>query len=126
MLIAHSEATTRRHRPVACTKEAGVGGVQASHVLIALLILAIPVGCGFIASSIAKKKDRSVGGFFALGFVLGILGIIVAAVVSPGRPAPPPGMRAVACARCNAVQNVRVSAPEFTCWQCQATCTVKT
>jgi hypothetical protein len=56
--------------------------------------IAIPVGLGFWASSIAKKKERSAGGFFALGFFLGVIGVIIAAVVSPGQPGPRPGMRA--------------------------------
>ena len=52
--------------------------------MFTLAVIAIPVGLGFWASSIAKKKDRSAGRFFALGFVLGVIGIIIAAVVRPG------------------------------------------
>ena len=34
---------------------------------------------------------------------------------------PPEGMRAVSCARCNAVQNVPINDSTFECWQCKTT-----
>jgi len=92
---------------------------------VILLFVIVPVLCGIIASNIAKKKNRSYGGFFVLGLFLGVIGIVIAALVAPGTPRPPPGTRAVTCARCNAVQNVRVDAPEFECWQCNTICTVR-
>ncbi|APE14144.1 hypothetical protein BOH72_01780 [Mycobacterium sp. WY10] len=94
-------------------------------MVLFVVIVLIPVACGFIASTLAKKKNRSAGGFFALGFFLGVIGIVIAAVVSPGQPAPPPGMRAITCPRCNAVQNVDPAAPEFTCWQCHTASPVR-
>jgi hypothetical protein len=96
-----------------------VGSVSPWHGVILLFWIAIPVICGFFSAAIAKKKNRSAGGFFALGFFLGIIGIIVAAVVSPGEPPPPLGMRAVRCSRCNARQNVDVRDRTFECWQCK-------
>lgn len=96
-----------------------MGGLQPWHWLIFFVL--VPVVCGWISSSIAKKKGRSAGAFFALGFFLGIIGIVVAAVVSPGQPPPPPGMTAVSCPRCNARQNIKPGEPEFECWQCKTT-----
>jgi hypothetical protein len=39
-----------------------------------------------------------------------------------GQPLPkaPPGMRAVKCPRCNTVQNIPETRPEYECWQCKA------
>lgn len=85
-------------------------------LLAVLVVVAIPVGFSFWAASIAKKKHRSAGGFFALGFCLGVIGVIIAAVVSPGAP---PGMRGVVCRRCNARQNVDARQPTYECWQCK-------
>ena len=100
-----------------------MSGLQPWHWLVVLLVV-VPLVCGWISSNIAKKKDRSAGGFFALGFFFGVIGIIVAAVVSPGQPGPPPGMRGVACPRCNARQNVAPDASHFECWQCKTTAAV--
>jgi hypothetical protein len=88
-------------------------------VLELLVVIGIPVGLGFWASSIATKKDRSAGGFFALGFFLPVIGVIIAAVVSPGQAGPPPGMRGIVCRRCNARQNVDPQQSTFECWQCK-------
>lgn len=96
-----------------------MGSLSPWHGIILLFWILIPVICGFVASMIAKKKNRSAGGFFALGFFLGIIGIIVAAVVAPGETPPPVGMRAVKCSRCNARQNVAVRDRTFECWQCK-------
>ncbi len=63
--------------------------MTVSIILIVLVGIAIEVGLGFWASSIAKKKDLSPGGFFALGFFLGVIGVIIAALVPPGQPGPP-------------------------------------
>ena len=79
--------------------------------------------CGILCSAIATKKERS-NNFFFLGLLLGVIGVAITAVAAPGRPAPPKGMRAVACARCNMVQNVSDTAAEFDCWQCKTTCVV--
>jgi hypothetical protein len=90
-------------------------------VVVSVIVIAIPVLFGWWASAIAKKKGHSVGGYFALGFFLGVIGVIIAAVVSPAVPAAPPGMRSVACPRCNARQNVYPGAGQFECWQCRTT-----
>ncbi len=57
-------------------------------VIVALLIsLGITIGIGFIGRSIMVKKGRSGGAGFALGFFLGLLGLIICAVMgeSPER-----------------------------------------
>jgi hypothetical protein len=84
-----------------------------------VLFLAIPTAFGFWASSMAKKKDRTAGGFFALGFFFPVIGLLIAALISPGQPGPPPGMRAIACPRCNARQNIDPQKLSYECWQCK-------
>ena len=58
------------------------------------IILVIAVICGLISGGIASSKGLPAGGYFFLGLVLGVIGIIIAAVVRPAtRPtayAPPP------------------------------------
>jgi len=93
--------------------------VSPFHFIVLLLVMLIPVAFGWLCASMAKKKDRSVGGFFALGFFLGIIGVIIAAVISPGTPSPPPGLRAVTCPRCNARQNLNPGEPSYECCQCK-------
>lgn len=95
-----------------------ITGSQGLTLLIFVFVV-IPLACGFWASAIARKKNRSAGGFFALGFFLGVIGLIVAAVALPGQPGPPAGMRAVVCPRCNARQNADPRQPTFECWQCK-------
>jgi LSD1 subclass zinc finger protein len=51
--------------------------------------------------------------------LLGVLGLGIVLVQRPRLPKPPPGMRAVRCPRCNAVQNIPDSQPTFECWQCK-------
>jgi hypothetical protein len=101
-----------------------VNALTPGHFVIILVFLLIPLGCGYWASAIARKKDRSAGGFFALGFFLGVIGLIIAAVVSPGQPGPPAGMHAVVCPRCNARQNADPRQPSFECWQCKTVSSV--
>jgi hypothetical protein len=51
--------------------------------------------------------------------VLGLIGIVIVGVLPKAAPKPPPGMRAVQCLRCNALQNVPDSQTTFECWQCK-------
>jgi hypothetical protein len=67
----------------------------------------------------SKEEGSQRGGFFALGFFLSVIGVVIAAAVSPGQPGPPPGMRGVVCPRCNARQNVDLRQASFECWQCK-------
>jgi hypothetical protein len=88
-------------------------------IIVVAILIGFPVGCGFWAKTIAEKKHLNPGGYFALGFFLGLLGVIIASVASPGPPGPPSGLHSVICPRCNAVQNVMPGAAQFECWQCR-------
>ena len=81
---------------------------DSSPMIFGLILVGFVYGtiCGLIASTIAERKGRSAGGFFLLGLLLGIFAIAVAAVVGPGQPSAPPGMRAVEWRRCSARQNI--------------------
>ena len=74
--------------------------------------------CGFISAAIGTSKNRSGLGSFCWGFFLSIIGIIVVAVLPPGIPPAPLGMRSLTCVRCNARQNVPLAAQSYDCWQC--------
>ncbi|MGW6426449.1 hypothetical protein ACWF82_27565 [Nocardia sp. NPDC055053] len=87
----------------------------------ALFAAAMTVGIvfGCVSLAIAERKRRSPGGFFLVGFLLGPIGVLAAVLAAPGEPAPPVGMRAVLCPRCNARQNIARGQAEFECWQCK-------
>jgi hypothetical protein len=87
--------------------------MAAGVVLISLCV------CGVIVGAIGSAKNRSVFGSFLLGGVLGLIGIVIVGVLPKAAPKPPPGMRAVQCLRCNALQNVPDSQTTFECWQCK-------
>nr|WP_322000733.1 hypothetical protein [Rhodococcus qingshengii] len=87
-------------------------------VLFVSWIIIGPI-CAIIACTIAGRKNRSGGGFFLLGLLFPIIGVIVAILASPGTPLPPLGMRAVVCPRCNANQNVPAQQVSYECWQCK-------
>ncbi|MGY0499544.1 hypothetical protein ACWZHB_13760 [Nocardia sp. FBN12] len=89
----------------------------AVGILMGAMMVGIVFGCASLA--IAERKRRSPGGFFLVGFLLGPLGILAAVLAAPGEPAPPPGMRAVMCPRCNARQNIARDQADFECWQCK-------
>ena len=100
-----------------------IGGVASgaiaspSGVVIGWLIFFIICGVG--SGAIASRKNRSVAGFFLLGFLFPIVGLIVALIVSPGQPEAPAGLRAVNCPRCNARQNIDPKIGTYECWQCK-------
>jgi uncharacterized iron-regulated membrane protein len=51
-------------------------------VIISIVVwLGVALACAFISANMARKKGHSYGGFWALGFFTGIIGIIVAAVI---------------------------------------------
>lgn len=93
------------------------------HQYVGVLILAATVvsfTCGTVSVVIAERKRcSSPFGFFLVGCLLGPIGILAAVLAAPGEPAPPVGMRAVMCTRCNARQNIARDQAEFECWQCK-------
>ncbi|HEX7823527.1 MAG TPA: hypothetical protein VF477_01365 [Mycobacterium sp.] len=86
-----------------------------------IVIVAILVGlvCGGASSAIAGGKNLSAGSYFVLGFLLGPIGLIVAAAATPREASAPIGQHAVICPRCTARQNVDVASREAECWQCK-------
>lgn len=54
-------------------------GLAAIAILLA--VAAVAAGIGFWAGTVAQKKGRGFGAFFALGFILGICGIIPGLIV---------------------------------------------
>jgi hypothetical protein len=72
--------------------------------------------CGGIAAWIGQTKNLRVRDSFMLGTVLGVIGIIIVICQKPRLPEAPPGMRAVKCPRCNAVQNIPQTQPEYGYW----------
>jgi hypothetical protein len=87
----------------------------------ASIIVVVMLACGGIAAVIARAKNHSVLGPFVLGALLGIIGILIVAVQPSGLPTAPPGMRAVKCVKCSAVQNIPEDQTAFGCWQCKFT-----
>jgi hypothetical protein len=49
---------------------------------------ALAVVCAGLSAVIAGKKDRDTIGFLIVGFLVGPIGVIVAAVAAPGRSSP--------------------------------------
>lgn len=57
---------------------------------------AIAFICGCISAIIASDNGRDWLGYFLLGCLLGVLGVIITAIVGPVRPVgPPPGWYAI-------------------------------
>jgi hypothetical protein len=77
--------------------------------------------CGGIAALIGQRKHFNVVHSFLLGAILGVIGIGIVAVQRPNLPKPPPGLVAVKCPRCTAVQNIPSIQAQFECWQCKLT-----
>lgn len=76
---------------------------------------------GAVTAAIAQKRNLgSPVGWFLFGALLFIVALPMAIFSKPGLPPAPPGMRAVKCPRCNAVQNIPQTQPEYVCWQCKA------
>lgn len=68
-----------------------MNGAGISDTLLAG-IFAGAVLCAFISAAIASSRGASAGGYFFLGLVLGVIGIILAAVAPrPSYPPQPPG-----------------------------------
>ncbi|GAB4915501.1 hypothetical protein MAHJHV54_34700 [Mycobacterium avium subsp. hominissuis] len=82
-------------------------------------MLAASLICGLIAAAIGHSKNRGILGSFLLGALLNVIGIVVVAMLPSGVPKAPPGLRAVRCQNCNAVQNIPEADTTFECWQCK-------
>lgn len=68
------------------------------------------------------RPKRNLGGragWFVFGALLFIVALPVVIFTTPGLPQAPPGMRAVKCQRCNAVQNIAATQTTYECWQCK-------
>jgi phage FluMu protein Com len=81
-------------------------------------IFVVVLICAGIGAAITSAKERGPWEGLALGGLLGIIGVVIAACLSKGTPLAPSGMVAVKCPRCNAVQNVTEGQPHYECWQC--------
>lgn len=84
---------------------------------IVILALVFAIVCGVFSAAIARSNGRSAVSYFVLGFVLGIVGVLVTAVLGRST-APPRGWGSVDCPRCNTRQNVAPSEDEFQCYNC--------
>ena len=89
--------------------------MSTESVIVGLL------GCGGIAALIGQRKNFNVVQSFLFGALLGFIGIGIVAVQRPNLPKAPPGLMAVKCPRCNAVQNIPRDKTTFECWQCKLT-----
>ncbi|WP_418002164.1 hypothetical protein ACNO8X_18370 [Mycobacterium sp. PDNC021] len=85
------------------------------------ILLVIWLLCGIGSAVIAGSKNRSAFGWFVLGLLLGVFGLVIIAVLPRQAPLAPLGMRSATCLRCNAVQNVPSNDTTYECWQCKLT-----
>lgn|GEM_PF-5173133 len=83
-----------------------------------VIVLAALVGCGYWAGDIARRKNRAPHLFYLLGFLLPVLGVVIAALVPPAVPASGPEVVTVACPRCTGIQRAEAHARTFRCRQC--------
>lgn len=86
--VSHKPTTWGGFVPLATT---GIPASGVFAILFVIILIGIAMGYGSWASSIAKRKNRSPRGFFALGFFFGLIGVFIAAVMS-SKPGPPPGV----------------------------------
>jgi hypothetical protein len=109
--------------PIQLLAESSSGGGNGAVLMVVLI-----VGY-FLPSIIAKVRHvSSFGSVFIINFFLGwtFIGWVVAlAMAARSAPpslqsfAPPRGMEAVACPRCNEVQNIPLGQTTLECWRCK-------
>ncbi|HTM85211.1 MAG TPA: hypothetical protein VL179_09990 [Mycobacterium sp.] len=87
----------------------------------ALLLAAAFFGTifGVISLVIATTKNLRPFRYYFLGFLLGPIGVIIAASATPAQPTAPPGSRSVICPQCATRQNVENSVTTPECRQCK-------
>lgn len=84
-----------------------------------LVLVFIWITWGAAGAYIGQQKGRGPFEGFILGLILGPIGLVIEIWQAPQPPKPPPGRRVVTCPVCNAVQNVKLAAERFECWQCK-------
>ncbi|WP_155769317.1 hypothetical protein [Mycobacterium asiaticum] len=75
--------------------------------------------CGAIAAGIAVRKNRSAVGWFLIGALLSLVGIVIIAMLPAATPGAAHGTRKVYCGRCTAAQDIPIEDSSFVCWQCK-------
>ena len=58
------------------------GAMMTTYIVAGIIGLIAGVAFGYFSGKIAAKKGYSFGGFFALGFFLGVIGLVIALVIS--------------------------------------------
>lgn len=61
--------------------------LPSTLVLLLIFFVGIPTLFGVLTMNIARKKGRSPGGWFALGFFFTVIGLLIAALINPVGPA---------------------------------------
>jgi len=67
----------------AASDGAALAGVAGVLVVYLLVMIGLTIACGYWAKSIMVGKGRSGSSGFCLGFFLGLLGVLIAALLSP-------------------------------------------
>ena len=58
------------------------GAMMVTYIVAGVIGLIAGIAFGYFSGKIASKKGYSFGGFFALGFFLGVIGLVIALVIS--------------------------------------------
>lgn len=87
--------------------------------LLLLFWFVVGLICAVVCTDMMRKKNRSALDGLFLGLVLGVFGVLIAAVLPAAEARAPRGMIRVKCLRCDAVQNVPKSDDTVECWQCK-------
>jgi hypothetical protein len=55
----------------------------SSLLLPLIIIVGLPILFGYLTMNVARKKGRSPGAWFALGFFFNVIGLLIAALMNP-------------------------------------------
>ena len=91
-------------------------GYTAPDIIVVLIYLGFCLACGFFGSRIFKRKNRDPVKGWIVGLILGLPGLVIAALL---RPRPSEAMRTVQCPHCRAYQEVPASITLLDCNQCE-------